>query len=76
MIRLIALTASVAVVFSGFSAPFLVSGTKGLLIGAVLVLAGSIALWFAQRLTIHSLDKDTSWNRFIKTDVDNSGGRG
>lgn len=73
LIRLVALAVSGAIVFAGFGTPFLVPGTKGLVIGLILVLAGSIALWIAQRLTVHSLDADTAWNRFIKTDVENDG---
>ena len=71
MIRLVAMSCAGAVVFVGFSIPFLLPGGTGIIVGTLVVVAGLIALWLAESKTKNLLHTNTKWNRTMKADGEN-----
>jgi len=75
--RLIALSFAGAIIFFGFSIPFLLPGGNGLAAGIGTVVVGLAVFWFAELKTKISLREDTTWNRTMKADgknlIDRSG---
>ncbi len=69
--RLLALSCAGAIVFFGFSIPFLLPGGKGLAVGVGTAVVGLGAFWFAELKTKNSLRDDTTWNRTMKGDGEN-----
>ena len=63
-------------VFIGFGVPFWTEGTTGILLSALLILAGAAAIWFFENLTRRWLDADGWLNDLFKTqdgEVDRDG---
>lgn len=71
MLRIVLLSFAGAVVFVGFGLPFAVPGRTGLAVGFAVVAIGSVFLWAVETRTNKFLDKNTSWNRLMKTDGEN-----
>lgn len=71
MIRLVALSFAGAVVFIGFSIPFLLAGFLGLMVGVITTIAGALLFWFTELKTKKSLHANTTWNRAMKSDGGN-----
>ena len=71
MMRLILLTLPAATILVGFGLPFLLDGHLGLLAGGSVVLFGAGTFWLVEMKTNKSLEKDTAFNRFLKSDGEN-----
>ena len=69
--RLIALTCAGAIIFFGFSIPFLLPGGTGLAIGVGTTVVGLLAFWIAELKTKKLLRYNTTWNRTMKVDGEN-----
>lgn len=71
MMRLILLTLSALPIFVGFGLPFMLDGHLGLLAGGLVVLFGAGTFWLVEMKTKRSLEQDTAFNRFLKSDGEN-----
>ncbi|MCP4432244.1 MAG: hypothetical protein GY806_14810 [Gammaproteobacteria bacterium] len=69
MIRIVLLSIPCAIIFLGFALPFVVEGTPGLIVALVVILAGTVLLWFIEIKSKKSLEKDTLLNKILNTDA-------
>ncbi|MGH1538818.1 MAG: hypothetical protein ACRBHB_00215 [Arenicella sp.] len=70
MIRLLLLTIPALSIFVGFAMPFFVEGISGFVIAVILIVFGSLVFWLCEIRTKHSLDEETEFNKFLKSDGD------
>lgn len=67
MLRVLLLVVCLGVVFLGFALPFFIAGAPGLVAGAFVIVLGSALYWFVETRTAHRLQKDSTWNIFVKS---------
>lgn len=68
MLRVLLLSLSGAIVFTGFAAPFFLVGASGIYTGGTLIVIGAALLVVVARKTRKSLDAENAWNRTMKAD--------
>ena len=71
MFRLLALIIPALIIMVGFTVAFFIPGAIGYLLAIMLVGIGSILLWWVEKKTLNSLEKDTALNNALNI---NTGG--
>jgi len=71
MVRLLLLTISCIIIFVGFALPFVMESNTGLIVACMLIILGSVLLWYFEFKSKKSLEEETTLSKILKTDGEN-----